>query len=778
MTLLHLGLGLAGVACVAIPIVIHLLFRRRRKPILWGAMRFLLEAYRRQRRRLTLEQFLLLAARCLVVALLALAIGRPVLEAAGALGGGGARTLYVLIDNGLASSIRDDAGRTALERHKAAAMRLLQSLGPADRAGLMALGAPAESLVVPASADVSAVRGLVEGLEATDAPTDFSSAFERLRGELSSDSDASRTDNVIVAILSDFLTGSADIGTPPPGVFTGLAGSAGAGVRLLASRPAEDAPGNVQIVSVDPLRPVVLTGGEAATLASGVVTVRLRRTGPAVAEPGATTVRLRVVSASDGVGGAGELSAAAAQAVVRWAPGQSEATASPAVDLSAAAGGALIEAGGVALVAEIDRDALDGDNAHRRPVAVAETLRVGMVARRRFGGAPTIERLDPADWIRLALRPSDASPVDVIDIEPATIDAPSLAGLAAVVLVRPDLVDDEGWKRLRAFVDSGGMLLIFPPAEEPVHLWTDHVSETLGLPWRIAREAKEHDPPLALTTEGAASRLLSLVEEEAQDLASTVTVVKTLPIEDAPQGVETILRTQDGAPWAIAGSRVDESEETGDGAARSVEPRAERGLVVYFASTPTLSWTNLPARPFMVPLLNEAVRQGVGRAAGTWASFAGQFIMAPVRAVELRPVAGGAERGAILLDAAGRSAAPVRRAGLLRAVDGRGGSRGLLAVNADPDAGRTDVQAPAAVQSWLAATGVTPGAFAWIEGGDDPAADSPFAALAEAEARSPISLPLLIAALVIAMLEAVMARYFSHSFREEGGAGGVEGAAA
>ena len=43
MSFLHPILAGAGLAAVAIPILIHLLMRRRRRPIDFGAMRFLLE---------------------------------------------------------------------------------------------------------------------------------------------------------------------------------------------------------------------------------------------------------------------------------------------------------------------------------------------------------------------------------------------------------------------------------------------------------------------------------------------------------------------------------------------------------------------------------------------------------------------------------------------------------------------------------------------------------------------------------------------------------------
>jgi hypothetical protein len=57
---------------VSVPIIIHLLNRRRFKIVTWAAMRFLLNAERKNSRRLRLEQLLLLAVRCLVLLLLLL----------------------------------------------------------------------------------------------------------------------------------------------------------------------------------------------------------------------------------------------------------------------------------------------------------------------------------------------------------------------------------------------------------------------------------------------------------------------------------------------------------------------------------------------------------------------------------------------------------------------------------------------------------------------------------------------------------------------------------
>src|SRR5438045_7470731 len=92
--LLAFGFGAAafawvGLGLISIPIIIHILNRRRFKTVTWAAMEFLLRAMRKNRRRLEFEQLLLLATRCLVVFLFALALARPLgcNSAARAMGG-------------------------------------------------------------------------------------------------------------------------------------------------------------------------------------------------------------------------------------------------------------------------------------------------------------------------------------------------------------------------------------------------------------------------------------------------------------------------------------------------------------------------------------------------------------------------------------------------------------------------------------------------------------------------------------------------------------------
>ena len=65
-----------GLAAVSIPIIIYLINRRRYRRLDWAAMKFLLEALKKNKRRLRIEELILLAIRCLVVLLIGMALGR------------------------------------------------------------------------------------------------------------------------------------------------------------------------------------------------------------------------------------------------------------------------------------------------------------------------------------------------------------------------------------------------------------------------------------------------------------------------------------------------------------------------------------------------------------------------------------------------------------------------------------------------------------------------------------------------------------------------------
>lgn len=737
MTFLNPILAGVGLACVALPILIHIMMRRRRATILWGAMRFLLEAYRQHRRRIRFEQFLLLASRCLLVALIALALGRPMLEAAGGLGGRSAVTLYLLIDNSLAASAQDESGKPAIERHRDAAAQLLSQLDAAagDRVAVIAMGGPARAIVDPPAVDAGAVAAVLRDLGTTDSAADIPGALRAVAGSVESKNGAEG--RPIVAILSDFYAGSADTERR----LEALIGPGQKPVTVLASAPATTGPSNVSIAAVEPERPVLVS----KTAGQTQVRVLLRRSGEAVKQSAATTVRLSV-QADSASGRASPF--AAGSFPVRWQPGQTEATAIGSVDLLAAAKSAGAT-GAAVLIASIDNDAVAGDNLWRRPIEVTRTLRVGVVSPRRLGGARAgVQQFEPADWIRLALEPTEGGraegDAEVIEIEPLTLDASRLAGLDAAIIARPDALPETAWKRLRTFADQGGFVLVFPAPGTAVPLWADAMVRDLALPWTIARQARQWPDGVALSSPTATaapsgpSSLLAVIAPELSELARPVRVFRALGVENAGA---PLLVTADGAPILIAANPGPADEA--------------RGVVALSTIAFSFEWTDLQAKPLMVPLIWELVKQGVGAAKGSWSTLAGDTPAAPPRTAELR----GTESSFKV--ASGRAETAVRLAGLWRAVDEQGALRGLVVVNANPSAGRTDPQPQGSLGAWLAAA--SGDNVRWLTGEDSLGEGGLSTALSGSKDASRWVLPLLIGAMCIALLELALARWFSHA---------------
>src|SRR5215472_17744958 len=87
---------LVALGAVALPILAHLIFRRRARPVDLGTLRFLKIAVRQDTRRRWLKRWLLLALRVGCVVLLVLLFARPF--RAELLGGGDTGLTVVLID--------------------------------------------------------------------------------------------------------------------------------------------------------------------------------------------------------------------------------------------------------------------------------------------------------------------------------------------------------------------------------------------------------------------------------------------------------------------------------------------------------------------------------------------------------------------------------------------------------------------------------------------------------------------------------------------------------
>src|SRR5436305_15024213 len=124
---------LAGLAAIAVPVIIHLINRERKVVVEFPSLMFLQRIPYRSVRRQKIRHLLLLIMRCLALALLVAAFARPFFQKRQtAIGGSGAREVVILLDR---SSSMGYANRW--DRARDAAKKVAASLGAPDRATLV-----------------------------------------------------------------------------------------------------------------------------------------------------------------------------------------------------------------------------------------------------------------------------------------------------------------------------------------------------------------------------------------------------------------------------------------------------------------------------------------------------------------------------------------------------------------------------------------------------------------------------------------------------------------
>jgi hypothetical protein len=141
-------LFLAGLAALAVPVIIHLIQRERKEPVAFPSLMFLRQVPYRSTRRRRIRNLPLFVVRCLALVLFALAFARPFVErdlqAAGA--SGEARELVVLLDRSYSMGYGDRWARAV-----SAARDAIVSAGPEDRLSLVFFDAAAVPVAPPAT---------------------------------------------------------------------------------------------------------------------------------------------------------------------------------------------------------------------------------------------------------------------------------------------------------------------------------------------------------------------------------------------------------------------------------------------------------------------------------------------------------------------------------------------------------------------------------------------------------------------------------------------------
>jgi hypothetical protein len=166
---------------VALPVVIHLIHRRRQRVIEWGAMRFLLARSRLSRGLQKLRHFLILACRVLAVLALVFALGRPMTGGwLGSVAGVGADTVIVIVDRS-ASMATEAQGRSRLE---AGLARLVDALQVVHAKKWRILdGATGEFVDVDSPRDVLQLPAARSAATHSDLPALFETAIQELAAD-------------------------------------------------------------------------------------------------------------------------------------------------------------------------------------------------------------------------------------------------------------------------------------------------------------------------------------------------------------------------------------------------------------------------------------------------------------------------------------------------------------------------------------------------------------------------------------------------------------------
>lgn len=252
---------LFGGLLVGVPILIHLLNRRRFVVQPFAAMRFLAEAFHKRRRRLRMESLLLLLLRCLIVLVAVLAMALPFVPESSplALMSGGRRELVLIVDRSgsmgraVAPGVSvDDRVMEALRRRIA---RLSDERG--DAVTLIMMGSGSQ-LPAPIGATPSmALAALDGGLPPPAGVADLVAAA-RLLSERVRPMRSGRLEVVIISDLQALSWASAGGGL---GMLFGETLEQGGGtLRLIGTSGEWPSTANAGVISLDAERSLVLTG--------------------------------------------------------------------------------------------------------------------------------------------------------------------------------------------------------------------------------------------------------------------------------------------------------------------------------------------------------------------------------------------------------------------------------------------------------------------------------------------------------------------------------------
>lgn len=539
---------LLGLLAIVVPIIVHLVNRQRARRQPFPAMAFLLKSNEKLARRLKIKQWLLLALRVSVFALLPLAMARPAAQCGGSGTSSDGRlpTSVVLVvdDSGSMSTVTrgDSAWTDANDR----AERVLRDLRAWDQAAVVIASARPE----PVSGDPTEERRPVRDALASHAPVYGPSDLSAALATAVDLQRASRLPQQRTVVLSDG-TAAAWPDEVDPEAWAGL--------------------GDLQFESLDigedNCAITDLTWGRAEDAESGTM-----RFDAAVRCVGDAPARVELSLRADDV--------PAASAVASVVDGQGTGTFAVRLE------GEDPVAVRVSL-AQTAGPVVDDD----RWAAWVPERRVRVLA---VNGDPrAVAYNDELFYLRRALQAGaeqgrDAA-LQVVPVE--GLGAADLASFDVVVLANVGSIPAAQVTRLEQFVASGGGLLMSAGSQVDAARWNSVFGGLLPKPVRDAKVLADPDAPDAALL---ATRLADV------DALHPVFRVFRLP---GGETVQNVLAYQYLLLMPEATSEARVVASFGDGAPALVERSIGQGRVMLWTTTLDLDWTDLPIRTAYLPLV-------------------------------------------------------------------------------------------------------------------------------------------------------------------------------
>lgn len=172
-------LFLGALSLALIPLLIHLLRRRKLPVVKWAAMEFLLQSQRKQRRRIQIEEWMLLLIRMLIIMCIVLALSRPLLKSMMVhLPGQNGRVYAVIVlDNSLSMAQQLPGDKSAWDKAKEDTHQLLTHLlQQGDSVSILLMNGNTSDLVEGPSFDLKAADRKVANTHLSDGSTDYLAA--------------------------------------------------------------------------------------------------------------------------------------------------------------------------------------------------------------------------------------------------------------------------------------------------------------------------------------------------------------------------------------------------------------------------------------------------------------------------------------------------------------------------------------------------------------------------------------------------------------------------